>query len=621
MQEPKQYDLSTVNVGFTSPVTADEVKENLYVHYMIGDVAIREQKIKEVKVSDDGLTAAVTIYDTFVPEVQYKITYGTMDPQFFKAATTNPEDVADIEITTTEAKIYENTTVKVNLVNKDGVIINQPVDPSRLGDRVTFESSNDLTSLFGNVLVIFKKGDTTTITATYHTYEYDNGVERVFKNAKPIVGVEESTIIATGITAWTITDGSAPKFDDVKQFIAAGDFGRRLYVQLKLSNDDKISNNDADHADLFKLTSSNSQTLFVDDTGYLVPVKQGAVRVTVEYDKRYVGSFEVVVSPERRAARLEVDKPRYDLSNNFADLANVTAKLKDQYGDDFAASDYTANITMKPLSSRAIAEFGALEMPFVTPFDPEGLPVGNYQFLIYDAAYTTITGQVVFNVQEPDGPAVSWKMTIVGLNDDEQVDVVVNSVDDINKTFGVELMGYARNGVKVGPEDLSVYDVVVKDAKGVVVTGQSIAADGLSVNYDSTWSVGDKVEKRATGRYTAEAIAHSDSKLKARGVFVIVDSQKAPTFTIKSFRSDSIVEKTAFMDAFEIKLHDNVVLADDLAPVFESTTVPTKAFAKSVIVTEYINDADGNATSNYIEHELKIGYYITVPVDFDSYSK
>jgi len=632
MVEAKQYDLSKVNVLFTSPMTEEEVKNNIYVHYMIGDVAVKEQEIKSVKISDDGMTATVEIYDTFVPKVRYKVTYTDMEPVSFIAATTNPEDVKGIDITTSKVTVFEPTRIKYNLINENGVIINQPVDVNNLGVRVTFESSNELTSLYNDELTIFNKGDVTTVKATYHTYEWVDGQEIVYTDTQAIVGVEEADVLPKGILAWTIVkDDETPNYDKVNHFIAAEDNDRVLNVKIELSDESKISSHDDN---LIKLTSSDSSVLFVDETGYLVPVKEGKVRVTVEYDNKYVGSFEVTVSAKRKAARMVVEDAVYSLSNydkhpSWSDEVTVKAYLKDQYGYDF---EYEPDLRIRALSQKAIARDGEEEMAIggnSYTFNPKGVAVGRYQYLVYDAAYPTITAQVTFDVKAPNSEAETWKVEISGAYKDGKIDTVVKAPEDKNKTFSIQLMGYAKNGVKVGPADLSEYNVIIKDNKGKELKDkapEAITADNSI--YNATWTaatgsaIGTKIEKLENGQYTVEIIDidnNNNKTVKGRAVFTVVDTQKLPELEIKGFRSANTDGDQAFADAFTVKLNGSAVSAERLEPQFKKTQVPTRAYADKVLVTEYIKDADGKETTLYIVHELKVGYYITVPVDFASY--
>jgi len=629
MVKATQNNLSKVNVLFSSPVTKEEAEEKLYVNKMIGEVPIKEQDIKEIKMSDDGLTAVVEIYDTFEPKASYQVTYANMDPVFFTAATTDPKDVTSINITTTKATLYKDTEVEVELKNADGVILNQPVDPSNLEDRVTLESSNDLVSLVGKSLLIFNKGDSTTVTATYHTYTYkDNGEENVIKDVQVIVGVEESDVIAKGIASWTIVSGSSkPKFDDTKQFVAVKDSGRRLFVKVNLSKDDDTDNSYVSPL-MFKYNSSDTSILFVDDSGYLVPVKTGSVRVTVEYNEKYVGYINITVNAERKAARLSIDKGHNVVSNAFADVAEVEVKLLDQYGDDYAADGYSANFVLEGLSSLAKTNsiFAVGNDISFDPSAPTKLAKGTYRYKVYDAAFENITGQVVFNVQEPDTAAQSWRLVITGDDyDNGNLDLVVNDEADQNKKFNVQLMGYAKNGVKTGPEALAGYAVTAKDAKGKVVTPGAIVA-GNTQSFDATWAEttvsGTAIRKLDTGRYTVEA--KQGNVVKARAVFVIKDSQELPKLSVLGFRTSETSGIEAFVDCFEVKLGDDVVAKTHLTPKFERTNVADKAYVKSVVVREYVAvdaDADPVVTSltHYIEHEVDVKFYVTVPVDFDSY--
>lgn len=637
MKEVKQKNLSKVDVTFSSPMTKDEVKANVYIHYMIGDVAINEQKIKDVEMSSNGLIATVEIYDTFVPERTYRVTYPEMDDKDFVAATVDPDDVKGIKITTDKATIFKSTPIRYELLNANGVVINQPVDVNNLGTRVTFKSSNDLISIFNDEIMFFNKGDVTAVTATYHTYDYVDGVERVYEDVGTIVGVEEGDIYGEKVLSWTIVNNDNPNFGDAKQFIAVDDFDYRLFVEISLTNDNKVNNK---YDSLIKLTSSNSNILFVDTMGYLVPVREGEVSITVEYDGRFVGAFSVTVSPKRRVARLVVDKPFHSLSNaektideypndGWTDEVNVKAKLIDQYGADYGGS----GLNIKALSQKAIEKFGSGEQSWSSgsTFDPGGLEEGRYQFLIFDSAYPALTGQVTFEVKSPVGNAVSWKVELSGTYDNGNVDVVVKDTDQSNKKLGVELMGYAKNGVKTGPENLEAENMIVniKNAKGEILDGKTKNSNSSYnvtwVSDDPLWTVasgsaisGQAIDKLETGRYTVEII--EDGTVRGRTIFTVVDSQTQPTVEVLGFRTDN-KGLAAFTDTFKVELNGAPVAAENLAPDWNRTSTATRAYAKKVKVKEYVKDNKGKVNYDYyIVHEKDIKYYITVPVEFDSYS-
>jgi hypothetical protein len=279
---------------------------------------------------------------------------------------------------------------------------------------------------------------------------------------------------------------------------------------------------------------------------------------------------------------------------------------------------------MKALSVRAKEEFGAGEQVFNGTFSPAGKPEGKYQFLIFDAAYPNITGQVTFDVKAPVGDPTSWKVEVSSLNKDGFVDVAVNSADHANKQFGVKLMAYARNGVKLGPVNLNNYDVRIKDAKGNILKAASEDSREREYKYDSTWvvsgsavsgsavtgsAVRTKIDKLETGKYTIDVL--QGNTVKARGIVTVVDTQTLPVVKPRSFRSVHTDGILAFRECFDVTIRGGEVLG--VSPEFEKTTVNTRAFAKKVDVQQAIGD------SCYIEHEVNVGYYITVPVDFDGY--
>jgi hypothetical protein len=476
--------------------------------------------------------------------------------------------------------------------------------------------------------MIFNKGDNTTVTATYHTYDYDinSGNETVYTDSQVIVGTEDGDAVATSILAWTITKGE-PKWDDVKHFIAAGDTGRNLYVQVVLNNDNDTKDNSFANPDMFRLTSSDSSILFTDERGTLVPVKAGPVRVTVEYDEKFVGSFEVVVSAERKAFRLSVEDTYYAKVSNrkdfdpdvpWTDKKTVEVNLLDQYGDKLADNvAYAPNIFVRPLSAKAKLKDGDADSlmggtAFI--FDPGLEEQGNYQYLFYDAAYPNITGTVRFDVRTPieDDVAHSYEVSFDGTSFDKNrnVDVVVKTADDINKTIEVQLMAYAKNGIKLGLVNLSNYELVVKDSKGKEIPEDAKDAI-IPGKFYATWVSGGVIQKLATGRYTVDVM--DDTKVVARGIFVVVDSQTLPTYSIKRLRTDATEGDEAFDDCFTVKIGDDPIDIEDMVPVFKTTFIPTRAYVKEVLVNKYIDGAK-------LVLKTPVGKYVTVPIDFDGYA-
>ena len=171
-------------------------------------------------------------------------------------------------------------------------------------------------------------------------------------------------------------------------------------------------------------------------------------------------------------------------------------------------------------------------------------------------------------------------------------------------------MAYAKNGIKLGLVDLSDYKLVVKDSKGKEIP-EGAKDDAIPGKFYATWVSGGVIQKLATGRYTVDVM--DDTKVVARGIFVVVDSQTLPTVSIKRLRTDAKEGDEAFDDCFTVKIGDDKIDIAYMVPVFETTEIPTRAYVKEVLVYKDIMDAR-------LELKTPVKKFVTVPIDFDGYA-
>jgi hypothetical protein len=176
-------------------------------------------------------------------------------------------------------------------------------------------------------------------------------------------------------------------------------------------------------------------------------------------------------------------------------------------------------------------------------------------------------------------------------------------------------MAYARNGIKLGPVDISGYDVIIKDSKGKAIPEGAKGDNPEDGVFYATWVSGGVVsggviQKLATGRYTVDVM--KGTKVLARGIFVVVDTQKLPTVSIKKLRTEEDNEIDAFLDCFTVKIGDDEITTG-LAPIFETTNTPIRAYAKEVYVLVDVGD-------NVLILKANVAKYVTVPIEFDGYT-
>lgn len=630
LTEVKQTNLATFKMTFDTAMTADDVKKNTTVYYMVGDVKVKEQLIKEVKEVDgtDKKEFTVQMTDEFTPAYKYVVEYTDLGEKEFVAATTKLEDVKGIKITTTEATIYEATEVKYDLLNADGVAINKPNDVANLNSRVTLESSNDLVSVNDGKVYMYKLNDTTTIKAKFHTYEYDkSGVETVYEDTKVITCVDKTKDLGKSLLAWTIV-GTAdkPNYDDAKQFLALED-SKRVFVKIKKVDDNDTDSSKADDADKFKFKSSNSSILFVDNAGFLYPLKEGKVTITVEYNDAYVGSFELTVNPKRFVARIDVDQTSVLLSNSdlFRDWKKISAKVKDQYGDDWKNN----NFTVTPLSNAAVQpSVSNVKGKDVITFAHElgdVLAKGTYTFKISADDKSEVAKTVSVNVVAPSSTKIDRYVVEINGKATDTPDVKVKA-DDITETVNIRVFGIASNDVKVDEIPVTgagyvvnLYDpdnkkevLTANDYDLITTSGTAITVSGVAV---------DQLVKAKTGKYKVEVVNTNDSnKIVATTTFIVKDTQATPSLDkVNTFWTDSAADLFGVMQkSFVIKVNGTTLVDKDnrqiVSVVNTSPDAARKILVKEIVVYELLKADNGNTYAIY--HTLKPNYYITLPVDF-----
>lgn len=641
MLEPKQVSLDTVKVLFDSAMT--DIEKNLSIHQLVGETKVK-QIVKKVAVAADKKSADVTVYVPFNAGATYVVDYTGLDSVRFDAATTNVEDVAAIEITTSQATLNESTKVEYRLLNADNV----DITTSTLEARVTMASDGAVGTFFdGKNITVFNKNAMATITATFHTYKYDQvGNEIGAKTHTAIVvGVEKAATNITGLNAWTIVNNNDPKFDDMKKQIAVGDSGYRLFVEFNqqtgTADPVKINSNQSDQSGKFDFTSSDKNILIVDQQGNLYPVANGDVIVVVSYgeagSRTAIGAITISVSAKRAVGTYTLDKYNVTLTNSKTINQTDTVKisLKDQLGADY---DYK-NIEIKKLSGPAqptgIAEvvtLGSQPKPAEGKivFSGAGRAAGEYAYQI------TVEGKVaVVTVKVLDGALgesgkVSYNQLSLGAT---SVDVKADKDNKGNKEISLEIIGYNDKGVKATSQNLDGTNFKIevdapwnydKDKLGVfnTTTKKYTLAKGTS---------GSAVVKAPTGNYkvTAYELKDHDGKAETEEIWVAFDVQY---FTVTDSQVKPVVAEvkdrlytqdlTAVEFGKETKIGDDGYqnLFDAVKACLKFTLDGTETFAIqgvktfgtasefSVISVTIRETIEGGA---YIDHEVNVGLTIS----------
>lgn len=626
----KQVDLDCVNVTFDAPMT--DVDKNIAVYQLVGETKVK-QLIKEVKMDDAKKVATVTMYVPFVEGATYVVSYDKMDDVSFQAATTKVEDVKSIAIITKTAVVGKDTDVEVKVYNEAGV----DITTSTLSAHVKLSSNNEVGTYLdadNKKITIFTKGLTATVKAKFHTYKYDNlGNELgTLEAVQVITGVDDDATNITGLNAWTIVK-SDPKFSDVKQKIAAGDSGYKLYVQFntqKGKEDPKTVDNTGVDAGKFEFKSSDETVLIVNPlTGELHPIKEGSAVVVVKYgepssnDKTPIGAITIVVSPKRTASNLTFDKYSITLSNTLAvnDSAKVKLTLTDQLGEKKPFTTFNVKKLAGPsegdtnLLNRAEGDYPAPnDGTGEVTFYGAGKKEGSYTYQITAGDLSRVV-EIAVHKANSATPA-SYRLELSSTS----VDLKAKD-EEINKELTISVFGYSSNGVKVTKEDIGSTFVVKVDAPtasdGSQKYDKTIATDG---KYDLVTAVsGGVIDKVPVGsfRVTLTRIDGTKEIPSDAVYFTTTDSQDKPVLSkVKTqIFTDTVTDAKNKTDAgliaaakacFEIKLNGADVTSNIIE--VEADGSATSIFVKSVTVQQSIKLSE--TTYAYIKHKVDINTLI-----------
>ena len=582
--EVKNYVLSTVAQNKLTELTATVTGNTK--NLKASDFTVKSEATNVVypvsKVTVDSKDASkVTL--TLFSELKDAATYDVTLDGITKTFVASDGKVASIALD--KATIPYATETEIKLVSKDanGVIIKE----LKYGD--TDNSYNFTIDTKGNgyttgsKLYLNKIGDTAEATIEYKTGKYDqNG------KAEGNIGPNKVTITAadqSAINDFKVRiDGANKKFDKAKDTnkIAAGETGKYAYFMIKDATGTEVSKYDytVESSDKTVLMLA-SNTISSKSVG-LTPVKQGTAYILFkDKDGKIVNSVAIDVTAGREAATLELDKYSVDASTSKTVAAKtVSVKVKDQYGDEVAASNYS-NVHVSYLSGpvkneSAVAFDASKKAVVVTGSAFDASKTGAY---VYKVAYTKDNKEIVaktltVNVQKPGSVVDSYRLDL----DKSSVDVKVDNDNKDNKIITAQLMGRS-NGVDLEAVQNVTYTVKKSDGtvvfgkdNGKVITG---AAFGVDNNYGDANITGSNLNIKlvdvtngtatknlGAGTYTVTATCKDtkNNDVTITSSFTVTDTQTKASAEVKH----NSVEPTEDTVEAALKAALDVTYGDDV---------------------------------------------------------
>ena len=586
--EVKNYVLSTVAQNKLTELTATVAGDTK--NLKASDFTVKSEATNVVypvsKVTVDSKDASkVTL--TLFSELKDAATYDVTLDGITKTFVASDGKVASIALD--KATIPYATETEIKLVSKDanGVIIKE----LKYGD--TDNSYNFTIDTKGNgyttgsKLYLNKIGDTAEATIEYKTGKYDqNG------KAEGNIGPNKVTITAadqSAINDFKVRiDGANKKFDKAKDTnkIAAGETGKYAYFMIKDATGTEVSKYDytVESSDKTVLMLA-SNTISSKSVG-LTPVKQGTAYILFkDKDGKIVNSVAIDVTAGREAATLELDKYSVDASTSKTVAAKtVSVKVKDQYGDEVAASNYSnvhVSYLSGPVKNESAVAFDASKKAVVvtgSAFDASKTGAS-----VYKVAYTKDNKEIVaktltVNVQKPGSAVDSYRLDL----DKSSVDVKVDNDNKDNKIITAQLMGRS-NGVDLNAVQSVTYTVKKSDGtvvfgkdNGKVITG---AAFGVDNNYGDANITGSNLNIKLVDVTNGTA-----TKNLGAGTYTVTATCKDTKNNDVTITSSFTVTDTQTKASAEVK-HNSV----------EPTEDTVEAALKAALVVTYGDDVYSNA--------------------------
>ena len=439
-------------------------------------------------------------------------------------------------------------------------------------------------TLQGEKLYLNKIGSVAEGKITYTSSEYNaDGTPKV-KLEQPftITAVDQATVNNYAVRLGKSTD----KFDKLKDDnkLAVED-NKYAFIKIKDANDKEVSDYSkytVESSDKNILLLGSSSINNADHKVQVKAVTTGTAYIIIKKDGKYCTSLPINVVAKREAASLTIDNAAFTLSNTtkIADNKVVTAKAKDQYGDDIT-------IGTNALSAECVY----VDAKSGSAVKVSDVNTNNANKYVQKTADDKITfkGQVepgtytwTINLKVSDTKTLKQTVSVTVKNLDDtkknisyaleasasEIDAVVkDDAKDGDSSDATVQIALCKDGVK---SDYQTVNYTVKK-DGKVVTGAGLSVDGTTVTAEkangkllkiTAMSVsGNVATKLAAGTYevTAEWKDTNNVDYSQKTQVVVKDTQTGADAQVVN-AGVSTATKTTVKDLAEDTL--KVVLGD-----------------------------------------------------------
>lgn len=636
-----------INVKKAIIKSATQTEYNKVEAVIVGDA--KNIKAGDLKVTNTATKATVAVKsisakkdaaDTYVIETftgmtdakDYTVEYEGSVATF----TATDNTVAKVSLTKTEVPAGIKTDVKAVTMDAKGVILGyfglSDADSSK--GKVTTALTITKGYVEGTSVYLPTVGDTMVAKVTYHTGTFaSDGTETgKIEDTLTITAVDPSAVnynyaltIAKTAPTWTAASFKA------NNAIKVGVTDQQIFFRITDNDGNEIDNYNAytvETADPTKLVL-NAQQLTKNDGVAVKGVSAADTYVLIKKDGNVVASLAVKVQGEAVATSVDLDKTSVTVMTGKSVQETLTAKLKDQYGNDMTVATAKVENLSKPdggVAPSLTASTGAKsEVKVSGNTFASAVKTGSYTYKITLANATdkkeiTRTFTVVYvdsaDVQSYQLSLPSEVDTTVKA-DTANADAYQVQIKVVKMANGAAVADYTSDSTNAKAVTYTVKD---KDGKDVSSDFLTTASDVLTVSTVTKTAIGYKKNLAAGTYYVTAKFQTKQEKadgsftgdfkdVAVSGSFTIKDTQDtAASIKVKKNNLNSSAFRTALQDKtnyIEIT-YDGVsqtITASDIAKV-NGTIAGNTAYVTSVEVYVELTDS---ASHNKV--------LITVPVN------
>ena len=636
-----------INVKKAIIKSATQTEYNKVEAVIVGDA--KNIKAGDLKVTNTATKATVAVKsisakkdaaDTYVIETftgmtdakDYTVEYEGSVATF----TATDNTVAKVSLTKTEVPAGIKTDVKAVTMDAKGVILGyfglSDADSSK--GKVTTALTITKGYVEGTSVYLPTVGDTMVAKVTYHTGTFaSDGTETgKIEDTLTITAVDPSAVnynyaltIAKTAPTWTAASFKA------NNAIKVGVTDQQIFFRITDNDGNEIDNYNAytvETADPTKLVL-NAQQLTKNGGVAVKGVSAADTYVLIKKDGNVVASLAVKVQGEAVATSVDLDKTSVTVMTGKSVQETLTAKLKDQYGNDMTVATAKVENLSKPdggVAPSLTASIGAKsEVKVSGDTFKSAVKTGSYTYKITLANATdkkeiTRTFTVVYvdsaDVQSYQLSLPSEVDTTVKA-DTANTDAYQVQIKVVKMANGAAVADYTSDSTNAKAVTYTVKD---KDGKDVSSDFLTTASDVLTVSTVTKTAIGYKKNLAAGTYYVTAKFQTKQEKadgsftgdlkdVAVSGSFTIKDTQDtAASIKVKKNNLNSSAFRTALQDKtnyIEIT-YDGVsqtITASDIAKV-NGTIAGNTAYVTSVEVYVELTDS---ASHNKV--------LITVPVN------